>query len=40
MNPDVLMDENTQNLIIGGLAIVLCIGAFLMMLTTTFTSKK
>lgn len=39
MTPE-LMNDNTINLIVGGLAIVLGIGAFLMMLTTVFTSKK
>lgn len=34
------MNDNTINLIVGGLAIVIGIGGFLMMFTTVFTTKN
>jgi len=39
MSPE-LMSDTTINLIVGSLAIVIGLGAFLMMFTTIFTTKK
>jgi hypothetical protein len=34
------MDNNTLDLIAGGMAIAIILGGFLMMFTTVFTSKR
>jgi hypothetical protein len=34
------MDNNTLDLIAGGVAIAIVLGSFLMMFTTVFTSKR
>ncbi len=34
------MDENTLDLVTGGLAIVILLGGMLMMFTTVFSTKK